>query len=181
MKFKIFRAFAQLNIAITLLLVIAIFSIIGTIIEQDQSNEYYIDNYSNVFIIGNIKFSKLILLTGFDHVYKTWWFLSLLLLFGTCLISCTYSQQFPGLKLARKCNFRYALAEYKKQAYYTVIDEIFFFKCLENLKKKEIQYFSTEKFYICLSWYLRSFCTNYCSYFNDINFNWKYNCCFWKF
>jgi cytochrome c biogenesis protein len=146
MKLKIFRAFAQLNIAIMLLLVIAGFSIIGTIIEQDQSNEYYIDNYSNIFILGNIEFSKLILVTGFDHVYKTWWFLSLLLLFGTCLISCTYSQQFPGLKLARKCNFRYTLTEYKKQAYYTVIDEIFFFKCLENLKKRKYNIFQQKNY-----------------------------------
>jgi cytochrome c biogenesis protein len=41
MKLKFLRTFAQLNIAILLLLLIAGFSIIGTIIEQDQTIEYY--------------------------------------------------------------------------------------------------------------------------------------------
>ena len=41
-----FRYFAKLNLAITLLLVIAGFSILGTIIEQNQTIEYYKLNQS---------------------------------------------------------------------------------------------------------------------------------------
>ena len=37
MKLKIFRYLAKLNVAIILLLIIAGFSILGTIIEQDQT------------------------------------------------------------------------------------------------------------------------------------------------
>jgi cytochrome c biogenesis protein len=47
-----FRYFAKLNLAITLLLLIAGFSILGTIIEQNQTIEYYKLNYidtSNIF------------------------------------------------------------------------------------------------------------------------------------
>ena len=40
MKLKFLRLFAQLNIAIILLLVIAGFSVLATIIEQDQTVEY---------------------------------------------------------------------------------------------------------------------------------------------
>ena len=57
-----FRYFAKLNLAITLLLVIAGFSILGTIIEQNQTIEYYKLNYidtSNLFEVNwkIIKFS----------------------------------------------------------------------------------------------------------------------------
>ena len=41
-----FRYFAKLNLAITLLLLIAGFSILGTIIEQNQTIEYYKLNYA---------------------------------------------------------------------------------------------------------------------------------------
>lgn len=62
-----FRYFAKLNLAITLLLVIAGFSILGTIIEQNQTIEYYKLNYidtSNLFEVN----WKIILGIGLDHV-----------------------------------------------------------------------------------------------------------------
>jgi len=49
MKLKFFKNFAQLQNAIFLLLVIAIFSILGTIIEQDKSLDYYQNQYSSIF------------------------------------------------------------------------------------------------------------------------------------
>ena len=45
MKQRIFRLIADLRFAIFLLLLISIFSIIGTIIEQDQPIEVYKLNY----------------------------------------------------------------------------------------------------------------------------------------
>ena len=45
MKQRIFKFLADLRFAITILLVIACFSIIGTVIEQDQSIETYKMNY----------------------------------------------------------------------------------------------------------------------------------------
>ena len=97
MRLKIIRSFAQLNVAILLLLIIAGFSILGTIIEQDQTIQYYQQNYSEIFSPLDISFGNILLFFGLDHVYKTWWFLSLLFLFGTCLISCTFTQQLPAL------------------------------------------------------------------------------------
>ena len=47
----------------------------------------------------------LILKIGLDHVYKTWWFFLLIFLFGLSLISCTFLQQVPSLKIARRCQF----------------------------------------------------------------------------
>ena len=45
MKQKLFRSLADLRFAISILLIIALFSIIGTVIEQDQSIETYKLNY----------------------------------------------------------------------------------------------------------------------------------------
>lgn len=81
MKLKILKSFAQLKIAILLLLIIAGFSILGTIIEQDKTIEYYQQAYSNNFSLLDISFGEILLFFGLDHVYKTWWFLSLLFLY----------------------------------------------------------------------------------------------------
>jgi len=45
MNLVFFRYFAKLNLAITLLILIASFSILGTIIEQNQNIEFYKLNY----------------------------------------------------------------------------------------------------------------------------------------
>ncbi|MDA7873510.1 cytochrome c biogenesis protein ResB, partial [Akkermansiaceae bacterium] len=70
MKLKFLQTFAQLKIAIFLLLLIAGFSIVGTIIEQDQTIEYYKINYSNYSLPGNILFWQFISFLGLDHIYK---------------------------------------------------------------------------------------------------------------
>ena len=80
MKQKIFRVVADLRFSIFILLLISFFSIIGTIIEQDQSIETYKINYplaSPVF--GFLTWDRIIKF-GLDQVYKTWWFFSLIFL-----------------------------------------------------------------------------------------------------
>ena len=118
MKQKIFRLFADLRFSIFTLLLISLCSIIGTVIEQDQSIEMYKINYpltSPVF--GFLSWDK-ILYFGFDHVYKTWWFLSLIFLFGCSLVLCSFLQQLPSLKVARRCQFfRTNRAFYKLKNY----------------------------------------------------------------
>ena len=130
-----FRYFAKLNLAITLLLIIAGFSIIGTIIEQNQTIEYYKINYlasSNILELN----WKLILGIGLDHVYSTWWYLTLLILFGTCLVSCTFVQQFPTLKIARKIFFKKSPTQFEKEKVSSGLEHTSFFKILKNLRQK---------------------------------------------
>lgn len=141
MKLKILRTFAQLNLAILFLLIIATFSILGTIIEQDQSIAYYKEIYGNLVLPGNILFWKFLLFFGLDHIYKTWWFLTLLFLFGTCLVCCTFTQQFPTLQLARRCNFKVKFNSFKRQEYFSVIKNVYFFKCLNDFKLKKYNIF----------------------------------------
>jgi cytochrome c biogenesis protein len=105
MNQRVFRFLADLRFAIFILLLISFCSIIGTIIEQDQSIENYKLNYPlNNPLFGFLSWEQ-ILRFELDHVYKTWWFFTLLLIFGVSLTICTFLQQFPSLKIARRCQF----------------------------------------------------------------------------
>jgi len=102
---KLLRVFADLRFAISLLLIISIIITIGSIIEQDQSIEFYKENYPiNKSIFGFINW-QFIQFFQLDHIYKTFWFISVLIIFGTSLISCTFLQQFPTLNFSRRCHF----------------------------------------------------------------------------
>lgn len=96
----------DLRLAILLLLAIAVLSITGTVIEQGQSLAFYQANYPEQPALFGFLSWKVILILGLDHVYRTWWFLSLLILFGTSLTACTFRRQIPALKwFSRTWNF----------------------------------------------------------------------------
>ena len=72
MKLKsiIFRYLIDLKAAIYLLLLISFLSSIGTVIEQNQT----IDFYKNAYPIDNYFFNwEIIKVLGFDQIYQTWW------------------------------------------------------------------------------------------------------------
>jgi cytochrome c biogenesis protein len=97
---------ADLRLAIVLLLAIALFSIAGTVIEQGSSVQFYMANYPEKPALFGFLTWKVILAAGLDHVYRTWWFLSLLILFGTSLTACTWTRQLPALRwFSRTWNF----------------------------------------------------------------------------
>jgi cytochrome c biogenesis protein len=102
---KFFYSIGNLQLAITLLLLISIFSSIGTIIEQEKSNDFYELNYPTSSPLFGFLTSKLIIFLGLNHVYTTTWFLSLLTIFGISLLSCTLSRQIPSLKMAKLWKF----------------------------------------------------------------------------
>ena len=103
MKQRFFRSIADLRFAITILLIIASFSIIGTVIEQDQSIETYKLNYPITNQVFGFLSWDIILKLGLDHIYKTWWFIACIILFGVSLLTCTVLQQLPSLKISRRC------------------------------------------------------------------------------
>jgi len=105
MRQRFLRFLADLRFAISILLVIAMFSVIGTVIEQDQSIEFYKLNYPLTNRVFGFLSWDIILKFGFDHIYKTWWFISCIVTFGLSLLSCTILQQFPALKVSRRCQF----------------------------------------------------------------------------
>lgn len=101
---KYFKLLIDLKVAILILGLIAIFSSLGSFIEQDESISFYQENYANK-IYGIID-SNLILTLGLDHVYTTWWFLTLLVLLATSLIGCTITRQFPILENSKDYFFK---------------------------------------------------------------------------
>lgn len=134
----------NLKLAIIMLLVIAAFSITGTIIEQGQSSAFYQSNYpENPALFGFITW-KFILLTGLDHVYRTWWFLALLILFGTSLTACTFTRQLPTLKAARRWKFYEQPKQFQKLALSAEFENASLHYLPEILKKRKYQVFQEE-------------------------------------
>lgn len=103
-SWRIIRKLANLNFSILVLLCIAFFSIIGSIIEQEQALDYYRINYPVTNNIIGLNW-KMITLLGLDHIYDTWWFLLILLIFSCSIVICTFSSQLPSLKNARRWKF----------------------------------------------------------------------------
>lgn len=149
MQQQFFKFIADLRFAIILLLIISFSSIIGTIIEQEQSIEVYKLNYpiSNQFF-GFLSWEN-ILFFGLDHLYKTWWFLSLIILFGISLITCTIIQQVPSVKVARRCQFFRDIKNFKKLSKSTLLKCYHFGKVINFLKKKKYSIFCQKNIVYC--------------------------------
>ncbi|NJK35774.1 MAG: cytochrome c biogenesis protein [Oscillatoriales cyanobacterium SM2_2_1] len=93
---------ANLQLAIALLLLIAVFSIAGTVIEQGQSLDYYRQNYPEHPALFGFLTAQVIVATGLDRVYSSWWYLALLILLAASLLACTGTRQMPMLRVARR-------------------------------------------------------------------------------
>ncbi|MBW4614903.1 MAG: cytochrome c biogenesis protein [Desmonostoc vinosum HA7617-LM4] len=112
----------DLRLAIALLLIIALFSVSGTVIEQGQSPAFYQANYPEHPALFGFLSWKVIQVVGLDHVYRTWWFLSLLILFGTSLTACTFTRQLPALKTARRWKYYEEPRQFQKLALSAELD-----------------------------------------------------------
>ncbi|MEA5462871.1 cytochrome c biogenesis protein [Leptothoe sp. PORK10 BA2] len=114
---------ADLRLAIVLLLVIAVFSILGTVIEQGQGLTFYQQNYPEDPALFGFLSWKVLLTAGLDHVYRTWWYLSLLILFGSSLTACTFTRQITALRwFSRTWNFYSKPRQFGKMALSTELD-----------------------------------------------------------
>jgi cytochrome c biogenesis protein len=96
------KKLGNLSFSIFLLLLISAISILGTIVEQNQSIEYYQANYPlNTTKLLKIDW-KIIQFFKLNELYSNWGFLCLVTLFALSLIVCTLSTQLPSLKNARR-------------------------------------------------------------------------------
>jgi cytochrome c biogenesis protein len=113
---RFLKIIADLRLAIILLLIIAVFSISGTVIEQGQTLGYYQENYpENPALFGFLTW-KVLLNIGLNHVYSTWWYLSLLVIFGASLTACTFRRQLPALKAANNWKYYQQPRQFEKLA-----------------------------------------------------------------
>nr|YP_009541633.1 c-type cytochrome biogenensis protein [Synarthrophyton chejuense]AYR05642.1 c-type cytochrome biogenensis protein [Synarthrophyton chejuense] len=108
------KKLSSLSVSIGLFLFISAISIIGTIIEQEQSIQYYQINYPLNRPLFFFFTWKQILNWNLGHVYSNIWFILLLFLFFLSLIVCTVSRQLPILKRARQWKFFYSKSSLNK-------------------------------------------------------------------
>ena len=141
MKQRFFKSLADLRFAIAILLIIASVSIIGTVIEQDQSIETYKINYPLTNRVFGFLSWDIILKFGLDHVYKTWWFISCIILFGISLLTCTILQQLPALKISRRCQFFRTPQQFQRLKISTKLNNFKFHKLLAKIKQTQYSVF----------------------------------------
>ena len=149
MKQKVFRLLADLRFSIFILLLISFCSILGTIIEQDQSIETYKINYPLTNpVFGFLTWDRIIQFE-LDHVYKAWWFFLLIFLFGLSLISCSFLQQLPSLKIARRCQFFRTTKQFYRLKISTILKNFSLNKILSRIKKNKYSIFQQKNIIYC--------------------------------
>ena len=141
MRRKILPILTDLRLAIILLLVIALFSVSGTVIEQGQLPAFYQSNYPEHPALFGFLTWKVIQVVGLDHVYRTWWFLSLLVLFGTSLTACTFTRQLPALKAAQKWKYYAEPRQFQKLALSAELDGVSLQSITPILQQKSYRIF----------------------------------------
>ena len=149
MKQRFLKAVADLRFAIGILLIIACSSIIGTVIEQDQSIEIYKANYPLTDPVLGFLSWNIILRFGFDHVYKTWWFISFIFIFGTSLLTCTFLQQVPSLKIARRCQFFRTTDQFGRLKISKNLSHLNLSQLLFKIKDKQYSIFQQKNIIYC--------------------------------
>ena len=149
MKQTLFRLFANLKFSIFILLLISLCSVIGTVIEQDQSIELYKTNYPLTNPLFGILSWDRILYFGLDHVYKTWWFLFLIFLFGCSLILCSFLQQLPALKIARRCQFFRTTNSFSKLENSAILTNFSFPKLVSTIQQHGYSIFQQKNMIYC--------------------------------
>ena len=149
MKQTFFRLLADLRFSIFILLLISFCSIAGTVIEQDQPIEIYKMNYPlNNPVFGFLSWDTIIKF-GLDHIYKTWWFLTLIILFGCSLTLCSFLQQLPSLKIARRCQFFRTIRTFYRLKISTILNNYSFNKVLSRIKNQHYSIFQQKNMVYC--------------------------------
>ncbi|MDX2254522.1 MAG: cytochrome c biogenesis protein [Pseudanabaenaceae cyanobacterium bins.39] len=132
---------ANLKLAIALLLLIALFSISGTVIEQGQSLDFYRDNYPEHPALFGFLTYRVLLTMGLNHVYGSWWFLTLLILFGSSLIACTFNRQLPILKASKRWFYYTKPQSFSKLPLATTIPQASIAQLASSLRSRNYQIF----------------------------------------
>ena len=131
---KYLKFVSNLKFAIIILAIIAISSSLGSFIEQDEPISFYEENYPVTNPIYGFITSKFLFTFGFDHIYTTWWFFSLLLILGISLISCTITRQFPLFSNSKEYFFRKQKNSFLQLPFSIKIKNIYYLK--ENILLK---------------------------------------------
>ena len=102
---QILQILTKLEFAIFLFFLIVLYGLIGSILEQDQSKEYYIEKYGTKIIFSNFNFADLVINFHLGHIFSTPTFYFLLILLSLSLITCSFTTQLPIFLFSRGSKF----------------------------------------------------------------------------
>ncbi|MBI5469262.1 MAG: cytochrome c biogenesis protein ResB, partial [Deltaproteobacteria bacterium] len=86
-KGKVWYFLNSLKLTLFVLITLAVVSILGTVVEQNQPIENYLSAYGE-------KWTGFLLYVRANDLFHSWWFLALLTLLATNIIVCTF-ERFP--------------------------------------------------------------------------------------
>jgi len=138
---RLLKIFTDLKFAIFILIIIAIGSSLGSFIEQEESLSFYQENYPSTKPIYGFIDWKIITNLEIDHIYRAWWFLSLLVILGICLISCTITRQFPLFISSKDYIFKTEKKSFKNLPFFVKIQNIFYIKEMILLKLQNMNFY----------------------------------------
>lgn len=105
---KLTKRLSSLPLAIALMATIAVLSGLGTVVPQNKPYDFYIENYPDVAgvpkVLGFLTYDLLLWLQ-LDHIYTADYFYLMIGLLGACLAACTYTRQWPAVKVAQRWRF----------------------------------------------------------------------------
>nr|YP_010336198.1 c-type cytochrome biogenensis protein [Chroodactylon ornatum]UNJ14604.1 c-type cytochrome biogenensis protein [Chroodactylon ornatum] len=106
---SIINLLSNLKFAIILLLLIAVASGLGTLIEQNQNLDFYKTAYPDEQTLFNW---QVILFFQLNNIFQANWYLSLIGILGLSLVTCTFKTQYPIFKVSRKPLFFTSITQF---------------------------------------------------------------------
>ena len=142
---KSLKILTDLRFAIFLLALIALFSSLGTFIEQDEPLFFYQKNYATENPIYGFVDWKFITFLGLEHVYTTWWFFLLLFLLDASLIGCTITRQFPIFFNAKDYLFKKQKNSFLNLNFFVRLKPVPYLKELILVKIQNMNFYTYQK------------------------------------
>lgn len=145
---NLFRIFNDIRFALFLLFFIAFVSSLGSFIEQDQPNSFYKSFYSFEKPVYGFLTYEFIFFFGLNHIYKTFWFFSLLFFLGLSLISCTLTRQFPLFQTSKEYFFKKKVNSFVILPFFTRVQPFPFLKeyIISRLEETNFYIYQKENF-----------------------------------
>lgn len=148
---NLLRILNDLRFALFLLFLIAFVSSLGSFIEQDQPVSFYESSYPVERPLYGFISYPLLFFFGLNHIYKTFWFFSLLLILGLSLISCTFTRQFPLFKISKEYFFKKKISSFLLLPFFTKVQPFPFFQeyMISSLERNSFYIYQKENFIYC--------------------------------
>mmetsp|Transcript_7898 Transcript_7898/g.16927 ORF Transcript_7898/g.16927 Transcript_7898/m.16927 type:complete len:578 (-) Transcript_7898:1713-3446(-) len=104
---RLLKELSSLPRAIAIMFMIAGLSGLGTVIPQNKPLEYYMASYPSEAgpkVLGFLTYEWIYAL-DLNHIYTSWYFYLSLGLLAASLTACTYTRQWPAVKVAQRWRF----------------------------------------------------------------------------